>query len=69
MVEESGKGVVKTTRIEAEGVRLDAHAVWHLNDAFEQMDLLLHTRRVDGGLVCLVAMLRDLQMLRLMLRQ
>ncbi len=69
MLENEWKNVERIESFKAEGVSLDARAVWHLQDAFEQMDLLLNTNQVDGGLICLVAMLRDLQVLRHLLRR
>ncbi len=69
MLENEFESVEQIESFKAEGVSLDARAVYHLQDAFEQMDLLLNTNQVEGGLICLVTMLRDLQMLRRLLRR
>ena len=69
MLENEWKSLEPIESFKVEGVSLDARAVWHLQDAFEQMDLLLNTNQIEGGLICLVTMLRDLQMLRRLLRR
>ena len=69
MLENEWESLEPIESFKAEGVSLDARAVCHLQDAFEQMDLLLNTNQVEGGLICLVTMLRDLQMLRRLLRR
>ncbi len=69
MLENEWKSLEPIESFKAEGVSLDARAAWHLQDAFEQMDLLLDTNQVDGGLIHLVTILRDLQMLRRLLRR
>jgi len=45
-------------------VTLHRDAAGHLEEAFEQMDLLLSARSVDAGLVFLVTMLHHLQAMR-----
>jgi len=47
-----------------DGLRLDEGAAAELQEALKQMDLLLQTGSVDGGLRHLIEMIRSLQALR-----
>jgi hypothetical protein len=46
------------------GILLRRAEVKHLRAALEQMDLLMTTRQIDAGFLCLVDLLRNLRALR-----